>query len=140
MMSSRVGERRVPPWITVTEPAVSAAPERAATTGRSIRKVVASTICVMRAPAGRPVPAGWPVTETGMPGMRPAVLATVTESEPAAALAPVTARVALPAAAVWRMPPEMTLSTPPSGMLRREEPVALKRTLIGETTLRSEPA
>ena len=134
MMSSRVGERRVPPWMTVTAPAVTATPVSEATAGRSIRKVVASTTWVTRAPAGRPVP------ETGMPGMRPVVLATLTEREPTVVAPLVRLRLAVAAAAVCRMPPEITLRMPPSGMVSRDEPAALKRTLIGETTLSSEPA
>ena len=134
MMSSRVGERRVPPWMTVTAPAVTATPVPEATAGRSMRKVLASTTCVTRAPAGRPVP------ETGMPGMRPAVLATLTEREPKVVAPLVRLRFVVAAAEVWRMPPEITLRIPPSGMDRSEEPAALKRTLMGETTLSSEPA
>ena len=44
------------------------------------------------------------------------------------------------AAEVCRIPPEMTLRMPPSGTDRSDEPAALKRRLIGETTLSSEPA
>ena len=134
MMSSRVGERRVPPWMTVTAPAVTATPVSEATAGRSMRNVVASTTCVTRAPAGSPVP------ETGMPGMRPVVLATLTEREPTVVAPLVRLRLEVAAAAVCRMPPEITLRMPPSGMVSSDEPAALKRTLIGETTLSSEPA
>ena len=134
-MISRVGERSVPPWMTVTEPAlISARPVLDAVAAEvSVKRVAESMLATV-------VPEGMPVPVTRAPTMRPAVLVTSTVAEP---------RVVAPAArvvtvvaeeAVCRIPPEMIFRMPPSGMETTEVPAELKRSVIGETTLSSEPA
>ena len=129
MISSRVGELKVPPWMTVIAPAFREMDAAVAVAALLRRRFVASTTPTIRVPAGMPGP------ETGMPASRPAVLAMVTEALPAVVDTPLTATEATPASAVLRIPPEMTLRMPPSGRERTEVPAAAKRTVIGALTL-----
>ena len=134
-MISRVGERSVPPWMTVMEPALrSVRPVPDAVAAEvSVKRVAESTLATV-------VPAGMPVPVTRAPTTRPAVLVTSTVAEPRVVVPEARAVTAVAEEAVCRMPPEMTLRRPPSGMETTDEPAALKRSVIGETTLSSEPA
>ena len=134
-MISRVGERSVPPWMTVTEPALrSAKPVLDAVATEVSVKRVAESILATVAPEGMPVPV------TRAPTVRPAVLVTSTVGEPRVVTPAARAVTVVAEEAVCRMPPEMIFRMPPSGIETMDEPAALKRRVIGETTLSSEPA
>ena len=135
MMSSRVGERRVPPWMTVIARALRSATAPVTEAPLSISKVLLAELTeTIRALSGIPVPV------TGMPTSKPVVLVTPIVVESRVAVAPETAVRLAPAPRACRMPPEMTRRTPPSGTLNKEEPGARRRTVIGATTFCRKPA
>ena len=135
MMSSLVRERNVPPEMEVIVPTLrSAMPVPVAVAAELSVKRVGESMLAMVVPAAMPVP----VMEA--PTAMPAVLVTSTVVRPSVVEPPASVVSVVPAEPVCRMPPEMSLRRPPSGMVTIEEPAALKRRVSGETTLRVVPA
>ena len=135
MMSSFVSARSVPPEIEVIVPTLrSAIPVPVAVAAEL------SVNCVPETMPATVVPAAIPVPVTVAPTTMPAVLVTSTVVNPSVVTPAARVVIVVPAEPVCRMPPEMSLRRPPSGIATMEEPPALKRRVRGATTLRVVPA